>query len=190
MLAAVPVGAVAGGWLGKRIGVRTAAAAGMAVAAAALALMSRFGANTLGDPLGPAWLHPSDPVLVAAGLGFGLAIAPVNASILAAVRPAMHGVAAALAVVARVIGMLVGVSVLTALGLRQFFAAASKLPSPSQLCPRTPLSCPPYDSLIQGAIIDELRVVFLGAAMCAAIATLCAVAFLGRGAPSALAASA
>ena len=180
LLAAVPVGAVLGGWLSQRLGVRAVAGGGLALAAAALLLMSRFTATTLGTPLGPSWLHQSDPVLVAAGLGFGLAIAPVNASILAAVRPAMHGVASALVVVARVTGMLVGVSLLTALGLQQFFAAAAKLPSPSSLCPKTPLSCPPYTALIEGAVVRELDAVFLGAAVCAAVAALLAASLLGR----------
>ena len=180
LLAAVPVGAVLGGWLCQRLGIRAVAGGGMLLAATALLLMSRFTATTLGDPLGPAWLHPSDPVLVAAGLGFGLTIAPVNASILAAVRPAMHGVASALVVVARVTGMLVGVSLLTAIGLQQFFAAAAKLPSPSTLCPKAPLSCPAYNALIEGAVVRELDAVFLGAAACAAVAALLAAALLGR----------
>lgn len=180
LLAAVPPGAILGGWLCQRLDVRAVAGGGMLLAATALLLMSRFTATTLGDPLGPAWLHPSDPVLVAAGLGFGLAIAPVNASILAAVRPAMHGVASALVVVARVTGMLVGVSILTAVGLQQFFAAAAKLPSPSALCPQTPLNCPAYNALIDGAVIRELDAVFLGAAVCAAVAALLAGTLLGR----------
>lgn len=180
LLAAVPVGAVLGGWLCQRLGVRVVAGGGLLLAAAALLLMSRFTTTTLSDALGPAWLHPSDPVLVAAGLGFGLAIAPVNASILAAVRPAMHGVASALVVVARVTGMLVGVSLLTAIGLQQFFAAAARLPSPSALCPKSPLSCPAYNSLITGAVVRELDAVFLGAAVCAAVAALLAAALLGR----------
>ena len=180
LLAAVPVGAVLGGWLCQRLGVRPVAGGGMLLAATALLLMSRFSTTTLGDPLGPAWLHPSDPVLVAAGLGFGLAIAPVNASILAAVSPAMHGVASALVVVARVTGMLVGVSLLTAVGLQQFFAAAAKLPSPSALCPKSPLSCPAYNALLERAVVGELDAVFLGAAVCAAVAALLAAALLGR----------
>lgn len=182
LLAAVPVGAVVGGWLLQRIGVRAVAGGGLLLAAVALLLMSRFTATSLSDPFGPAWLHPSDPVLVAAGLGFGLAIAPVNASILAAVRPAMHGVASALVVVARVTGMLVGVSLLTAIGLQQFFAAAARLPSPSALCPKAPLNCPAYNSLIERAVVRELDAVFLGAAVCAAVAALLAAALLGRAA--------
>jgi len=180
LLAAVPVGAVVGGWLLQRIGVRAVAGGGLLLAAVALLLMSRFSATSLSDPFGPAWLHPSDPVLVAAGLGFGLAIAPLNASILVAVRPAMHGVASALVVVARVTGMLVGVSLLTAIGLQQFFAAAARLPSPSALCPKAPLNCPAYNSLIEGAVVRELDAVFLGAAVCAAVAALLAAALLGR----------
>ena len=51
---------------------------GLLMVAAMLAVMSRWTPGTLGVPFGPGWLHPSDPVLVAAGLGFGLVIAPVN----------------------------------------------------------------------------------------------------------------
>ena len=181
LLVAVPVGAAAGGWLCNRVGNRAVAGAGLLLATAGLTLMSRFSATTLSDPFGPGWLHPSDPVLVACGLGFGLAIAPVNASILAAVRESMHGIASALVVLARVLGMLVGVSVLTAVGLHAFFAATSVLPSASTLCPRTPLNCAAYNTLVTGAIVDELRTVFLGAALCALAAAVFAALFLRGG---------
>ena len=90
--------------------------------------MTPWTATTLGDPFGPGWLHPSDPVLFACGLGFGLAIAPVNASMLASVREQMHGLASALVVVARMIGMLVGISILTAVSLHIFYTTAATLP--------------------------------------------------------------
>ena len=178
-LIAVPVGAVCGGWLAQRVGNRLVAASGLALTTAAFLAMTRWSAGTLGDPFGPAWLHPSDPVLVACGLGFGLAIAPVNAAILGAVKESMLGVASALVVVARVVGMLVGVSVLTAVGLHAFFATSARLPSAASLCPASPLHCPAYDSLVTGAIVDELRVVFLGAALSAAVAAALALALLG-----------
>ncbi|MBV8196328.1 MAG: MFS transporter [Candidatus Dormibacteraeota bacterium] len=178
LLAAVPVGAAIGGRLCQRFGNRSVAFAGCAIAACGLSLMTRFTATTLTDPFGPSWLHPSDPVLVLCGLGFGLAIAPVNASMLAAVRASMHGVASSLVVLARVLGMLVGVSVLTAVGLHAFFTEVATFPAAATLCPKTPLSCAAYNTLVTNAIVDELRTVFLAAALCAAVAAMLALALL------------
>jgi MFS family permease len=186
LLVGVPVGAVAGGWLSQRLGNRIVAAAGMAITAAAFFAMTGWTATTLGDPFGPGWLHPSDPVLVACGLGFGLAIAPVNASMLASVRDQMHGLAAALVVVARMIGMLVGISILTAVSLHIFYTTASAFPSPSALCPTSPLNCPPYERDVTAAIVTELRAVFLGAGICAGLAAMLSACLL-RGRPDRLA---
>ncbi|MGA8415093.1 MAG: MFS transporter [Candidatus Dormiibacterota bacterium] len=185
LLVGVPIGAVAGGWLSQRLGNRLVAAAGMLITAAAFLAMTRWTATTLGDPFGPGWLHPSDPVLFACGLGFGLAIAPVNASILASVRDQMHGLASALVVVARMIGMLVGISILTAVSLHIFYATASGFPSPQALCPASPLNCPAYERDVTAAIVTELRAVFLGAALAAAVAALLAAVLL-RGRPARL----
>ena len=181
LLAAVPVGAVAGGLLVRRFGAQLVAGAGLAVTTAALVLMSRWGADALVTPLGAGWLHPADLTLVAAGLGFGLAIAPVNASILNAVRPDWHGVASALVVVARVTGMLVGISVLTAVGLHVFYTNAAQLPSAQALCPHNPLRCPAYERLTTAAVVAELRAIFVGAAACAGVAAALALALLSRG---------
>ena len=46
-------------------------------------------------------------------------------------------------------------------------------------CPATPLQCPAYASLVTGAIVDELRVIFLGAAICAGVAAVLALTLLG-----------
>jgi MFS family permease len=152
----------------------------MVITAAMLAVMTRWSATTLTDPLGVTWLHPSDPVLVVCGFGFGLAVAPINAAILAAVRPMFHGLATALVVVARIVGMLIGISVLTAVGLHVFYASTATLPSPQSLCPHSPLNCGPYNNLVQAAALDELRAVFLGAAVCAGVAALLATWLLGK----------
>jgi MFS family permease len=178
LLIAVPIGAVAGGWLAQRLGNRLVAGAGMALTALAFLAMTRWTATTLGDPFGPAWLHPSDPVLFACGLGFGLAIAPVNASMLASVREQMHGLASALVVVARMIGMLVGISILTAVSLHIFYTSASAFPSPATLCPKAPFNCPPYEQDVTSAIVTELRAVFLGAGLSAGLAAVLAAALL------------
>ncbi len=182
LLVGVPIGAVLGGWLSQRAGNRAVAAAGMALTAVAFAVMTRWTATTLADPFGPGWLHPSDPVLFVCGLGFGLAIAPVNASILVSVRERMHGLASALVVVARMIGMLVGISILTAVSLHVFYTTTATLPTPEALCPTSPLNCPAYETEVTGAIVTELRTVFLGAGVCAALAAVLAASLL-RGRP-------
>jgi MFS family permease len=179
-LAAVPIGALLGGLLTERLSHRITAAAGMSLTTAMFAVMSTWPATALSDGLWQTHITRSDAALVGCGLGFGLAIAPVNAAMLGAVRATLHGLASALVVVARMIGMLVGLSVLTAVGLRAFYATEATIPSPLKLCPQTPAACPAYDALVKHAIIDELHTVFVGAALCAGAAALLALALLRR----------
>ena len=120
-LVALPIGAVAGGWLLRRLPAGPVAAVGMLCAAASFALMSQWGMHTLDS-----WL-PTLPLLLG-GFGFGLALAPVNAAMLATAPHSSHGLASALVVVARMVGMLVGISALTTIGLRRLYAASADHP--------------------------------------------------------------
>ena len=176
LLVAVPVGAVAGGWLCRRVAPRLVAAAGMALAALALWAMTGWGETSL-----DAWT--STVVLLAAGLGFGLAIAPVNAVLLAVTAPEVHGSAGALAVVARTVGMLVGLSLLTAVALRRFTAEVEAIGSPLTLCPASPPACPAHSAALDAAVLTQLHTVFAGAAVAAGLAAVAAVLLLrdGRG---------
>jgi MFS family permease len=169
LLVAMPVGALAGGWAIRRVPAALVSAGGMALAAAGLLAMTRWEATTLTGAGGTV-------ELVAAGLGFGLAIAPVNAALLAATDAVVHGVASALVVVARMVGMLVGLSVLTAVGIRVFYDAQARIGTPLTLCPTTPTDCPAYETATRAALLDELHTIFAGAAACALLAAvLCAV---------------
>ncbi|WP_336028673.1 MFS transporter [Geodermatophilus sp. FMUSA9-8] len=171
LLVAVPVGAVAGGWLCRRVAPRLVAAAGMALAALALWAMTGWGETSLDS-----WA--STVVLLAAGLGFGLAIAPVNAVLLAVTGPEVHGSASALAVVARTVGMLVGLSLLTAVALRRFTAEVEAIGSPLTVCPDTPADCPAYDAAANAAVLTQLHTVFAGAATAAGLAAVAALVLL------------
>ncbi len=151
-------------------------AAGMGLAAAAFVLMTTWSATALGGA--PRW---SDAELVACGFGFGLAIAPVNVAILGAVPPRVHALASALAVVARTIGMLAGLSALTAIALHRFYEAQARIGSPFVLCPKNPASCPAYDNATTRALVRELHTIFAGAAVCAAVAGVLALLLLGGG---------
>jgi len=175
-LAALPVGALAGGWALRRASARVLAGGGLAVAALALAATRWWDAQAL-------YGLPAQLLLVVAGFGFGLAVAPLNAVLLAATPAAVHGLASALAVLARTVGMLVGLSVLTAVGLRVFEARQAALPSPFTLCPSSPGRCPAYVSATLASVVGELQAVFAGAAGALALAVVVVALWLRAGHP-------
>jgi MFS family permease len=174
LLVAVPVGAVAGGWLCRTVAPRLVAAGGMALTALAFLAMTTWDERALDGVA-------STAVLLAAGLGFGLAIAPVNAVLLAVTGSDVHGSASALSVVARTVGMLVGLSLLTAVALRRFTAEVAAIGTPFELCPQTPADCPAYDAATQAAVLTQLHTVFAGAAVAAALAAVAALVLLRTG---------
>jgi MFS family permease len=176
-LVALPVGAILGGWLSRRMppGVLTAGA--MALCGGAFVAMAGWRQDAL-DGVG------SDVALVVGGLGFGLAIAPVNAALLAATRTDTHGVASALLVVARMVGMLVGLSALTAIGLHRFFTQQRRIPAPEELCPDSPAQCPAHIDALREAALVQLQTTFAGAAVCAALAGVLALLTLGMRTPT------
>ncbi|MBO9520488.1 MAG: MFS transporter [Nocardioidaceae bacterium] len=174
LLVALPVGAVAGGYLTRALPSGAVAAIGMAAAALGFALMSGWDAEALTHHV------TSGAVLALTGLGFGLALAPVNAALLASTADAVHGVTSALLVVSRMVGMLVGISVLTTIGLRRYYAVADDFPEPSEVCGGK-TRCSAYSDLLQGAGLEQLHAIFWGAAGCALLAGVLAL-LLFRGA--------
>jgi len=173
LLAALPVGALLGGYLIRHVPVGVIAAAGMLLAAVAFAWMAQWGKTSLESPT-------TTIPLVLAGLGFGLAIAPVNAALLAATRTDVHGITSALVVVARMVGMLVGISALTTIGLRRFYAVSAQQPSINEVCDAGQV-CPAYIDLLKDAGIAQIHAIFWGAAVCAVIAAFLSLALLRLG---------
>jgi hypothetical protein len=175
LLVALPIGALVGGLLTRVAASGVIAGGGMACAAVGFWAMSRWDVDQLHHHLS------SGAVLALTGFGFGLALAPVNAALLASTRPAVHGVTSALLVVSRMVGMLVGISALTTLGLRRYYTVSADFPSPSEVCGGGRTRCDAYSDLLQHAGVAQLHAIFLGAALCAAAAGVLAVA-LFRGA--------
>ena len=166
-LVALPIGALIGGYLIRRRSAGLVTAVGMSMSAVGFALMSRWDVETLHDA-------SSNIALVICGFGFGLALAPVNAAILASTDPEVHGVSTAMVVVARMVGMLVGISALTTIGLHRYYAKQDALKSVSEVCDG-PKMCSAYRDLQKAAGVAQEQTVFLGAVFCAVAAGVLAL---------------
>jgi hypothetical protein len=129
--------------------------------------MSQWGLTTLDD------LSSNLPLLLG-GFGFGLALAPVNAAVLASTDEDVHGLASALVVVARMVGMLVGISALTTIGLRRYYAEQADLADVRDVCDGAS-RCAEFTRLLKVAGIAQEQTVFLGAAVCAVVAGVLAL---------------
>ena len=130
-LGALPIGALVGGWLATRIGDRIVVFAGLIVAACGYWLISQWTIDVLSDhhDLGIVALPTFDTDLAIAGLGLGLVIGPLTSATLRVVPAAQHGIASASVVVARMIGMLIGIAALSAWGLYRFNQYLAQLPA-------------------------------------------------------------
>ncbi|MFX0539649.1 MFS transporter [Ornithinimicrobium sp. Y1847] len=157
-LVAVPIGAVLGGWALRRLGPALVAAPGLALAAAGILAMAQWERSSLDDVV------PTTLALIAAGLGVGLAIAPVNDAALADAIEEGHGAVSSLVVVARMVGMVVGLALLTSLGLRRFHLEVERLTDPTDT-----------EALLDAAVI-QVQTVLTGAGIAAALAAVVALA--------------
>jgi hypothetical protein len=174
-LVALPVGAVVGGYLTHLLPSGVVTAAGMVLAAVGFLWMATWGLESLESPV-------ATLPLVIGGFGFGLALAPVNAAVLASTAGDVHGLASAFVVVARMVGMLVGISALTTIGLRRYYAEQADVPSVRDVCDGAS-RCTEFTRLLKVAGIAQEQTVFTGAAVCALIAAALAL-LLFRHAPT------
>ena len=143
---AVPVGALAGGWLVSRLGARLPALAGTLLAAAGFIALLGWD-ETLPEAM------RSLPLLVG-GLGFGLVIAPLGSAVLDHVAEGERATAASWLTLARVVGMLVGTGVLTTNGLGRFYARAGSIEFGSE----------EFETLVTEAQVSTFHEVWLAAA--------------------------
>ena len=173
-LVGVPVGALLGGLLAPRLGFRLTATLGVVIAAAAFLQMSGWQANELSLHTGP--FRQADLGLAACGLGFGMVIAPLAAAVLSLARSETHGLASSLIVLARTIGMLIGLSALTAFGLHRF---RQILGSPQLNDPTLRERVDHLARLVAAAFLQEYREIFSIAAALCVVAGLVALATLG-----------
>jgi MFS family permease len=158
---ALPVGALAGGYVATRYGVGLGAAAGLLLAGTGFLGMAAWDED-------PGVLIFTLPLLIA-GLGFGLVIAPVNSAVMDEAAEDQRATLASLLTVVRLLGALVGVALLTTRGLSGFYAEAGLIP----------LDDPRFEDLLQGLQLDAFQETFIvTAAVC--FAAILPALLLGR----------
>ena len=161
-LVAVPVGALLGGWVLRWVGDGLSAGVGLLLAASGLLVMSGWDRGSLAEV-------SSTITLALVGLGLGMALAPVNDAALADAPQHAHGTASSLVVVARMVGMVVGLALLTGIGLHRYYEAVDALPREQQTSGQ---------ALLDAALL-QVHTVFVGAAGAAFVGALLALACLG-----------
>ena len=181
-LIALPIGALVGGWIATKVGDRAVACAGLLIAAAAYWLISNWPRDVLAarHDLGVFTLPVLDTDLALAGIGLGLVIGPLTSATLRVVPAAQHGIASSAVVVARMIGMLVGIASLSAWGLYRFnqilAAKEAAIPSDASLLERVMAEA----HLYQDAYAEQYgEIFFITAFVCLAGAVL-AIFISGR----------
>ncbi|MEO3812823.1 MFS transporter [Sphaerisporangium sp. B11E5] len=181
-LVALAVAAFLGGLLARRFGERLTAVAGLLVAALGYLLISRWPLDP-GTAVYALGVPRVDADLVIAGLGLGVVIAPLSSAVLRVTPPDRHGVASASVVVARMMGMLLGVATLSAWGFHRFQSLTADLDTP------LPFGVEPaeyarrlaaYTTKINEALHTEYTESFLLTAVLCALAALIALALPRR----------
>jgi hypothetical protein len=125
--------------------------------------------------------------LVVTGLGLGLVIAPISAVALRSVPAAQHGIASAAVVVARMMGMLIGVAALGAWGFHRFHALTAHLVTPLPIgMSHTEYArrLAAYLAAVKSALHTEYADIFWATAALCAAAALLAIAIGRRPAPA------
>jgi MFS family permease len=168
---AMTVGALMGGRLVNRVQPRIAAGLGLLVAGAGFVWMSRW-PDTLD-------LEVKSATIAVAGLGLGTVIAPIGEVAIRAARSTDYGAASGLVLLARLLGMTVGLAGVTAYALERLDRRVDALPPISPLAGETTsqyfLRQQEYltDQLIP-ITLDVIRETFIIAAVVCGLALLVA----------------
>lgn len=171
----IPIGAVLGGYLYQRFGYRPPAFLGIALMALGFGLLGRW---TLEIPEPRGTLD-----LMAGGLGFGLVIAPVTVAVLDNTTDDQKATGSGLVTVMRMLGMIVGLSVLSSWGQNHFEHLVGVFDLPLRL-PGEDLEvfearAAAYEDTILAATLEWFQDVFFVAMVVAAAAIIPAL-WLGR----------
>ena len=112
LTAMIPLGAITGGWLCARITCRLTAILGLIFTATGFWLMHLW-------PIQVNWIQITISAIIG-GFGFGLVIAPIATTAINAVSNRQMGMGSSVVTVLRIVGMILGLALLTSWGLGRF----------------------------------------------------------------------
>src|SRR6267378_756860 len=172
--------ALLGGWLAQRMrSYRFVAALGLVLAAIGFLMLSGWNEGSLKPHLLGLPITVADGELFLTGLGLGIEIAPVSAALLDAVGEAERGAGASFLIIMRLVGMLVGFSLVAGFGLWEFHrATAHLLPPLPGLNPNFATQLAIWTLKVKQAIFDEYHLIFRATAIALFIGALLAAATL------------
>jgi MFS family permease len=180
LMLGIPIGALLGGWLAQRLrSYRLVAALGLVLAAIGFLMLSGWNEGSLKPHLLGLPLTVADGQLFLTGLGLGIEIAPVSAALLDAVGDAERGAGASFLIIMRLVGMLIGFSLVAGFGLWEFHrVTAHLLPPLPGLNPNFATQFAIYTLRVKQAIFDEYHLIFRATAIALFIGALLAAATL------------
>jgi EmrB/QacA subfamily drug resistance transporter len=172
---AMALGALASGFLTRRLSLRLMTLVGLALSAGGLAWMSSWSPDA-----------PTDAFAASAavfGLGFGLTVTPRSAAAMEAAGRAAFGAASATVTVARMIGMALGMAALTAFGSTTITRISNEIygsgEAYKQFIPAYLRDRPLHDGLVAQALeiwaANKAASILVGVFLVAAAVTLVAV---------------
>lgn len=163
----IPLGALIGGWIADRVGYQITGVLGFVLAGVGFLLISFW-------PDRPSALVMTRDLMIT-GLGFGVVIAPIGATVIASAGQQWMTTGSALVTVMRMVGMTIGLSALSSWGLRRFNGLMADTTLPLKTGGMTQEQ---YDALVaayQSTLNDALHAVYSEFFLIAGVVALAAV---------------
>ena len=172
LTAMIPLGAITGGWLCARITCRLTAILGLIFTATGFWLMHLW-------PIQVNWIQITISAIIG-GFGFGLVIAPIATTAINAVSNRQMGMGSSVVTVLRIVGMILGLALLTSWGLGRFHNLLLAFKPPAGVIPFSDMYNKALSRYAIFAAHEVYTSVFLAAGFICLIAIIPSIMLEGR----------
>ena len=172
LTAMIPLGAITGGWLCARITCRLTAILGLIFTATGFWLMHLW-------PIQVNWIQITISAVIG-GFGFGLVIAPIATTAINAVSNRQMGMGSSVVTVLRIVGMILGLALLTSWGLGRFLDLLLAFKPPAGVIPFSDMYNKALSRYATFAAHEVYTSIFLAAGFICLIAIIPSIMLEGR----------